>query len=488
MKSGNLQSIYKVILGILIFPLILSACKQTPAEEEAAIDPDQRATEIYDQYCSNCHGTDLRGGNAQSLLDGVWKFGDGQGYVSRNIKFGIPHLGMPSYEQSLTDQELDLLVDYLYAEQMKAGISKPDPPSQLESIDYTIKSEIWVEPLEVPWAIVFLNRNTALITERPGRLRMVVDGELLPEAVKGTPEVLNEGQGGLLDVNIDAEYQENGWIYLSYSHQLEAAPDEERPPAMTRLVRGKIRDMSWVEEQVIYEAPHESYRTTRHHYGNRIVFDQKGYLYFSIGDRGAQDQAQDPLRPNGKIHRIYPDGSIPEDNPYRDGGLPTLYTLGNRNPQGISIHPGTDEVWSAEHGPLGGDELNLIQKGSNYGWPVITYGSNYDGVPVSDHTRQEGYMQPALYWKPSIAVCGIEFYQGEAFPRWRNKLLAGALKFEEVRLLDIEQDRVMHQEVILKNYGRVRDIGLDPEGNVYVVVNKPDRIIKLSPLAERRGQ
>lgn len=488
MKSEFLQANFKVILGLLMVPLILSGCKQTLAKEDGAIDPDQGAKEIYDQYCSNCHGTDLRGGNAQSLLDGVWQFGDGQGYVSRNIKFGIPHLGMPSYEQSLTDQEIRLLVDYLYAEQMKAGISKPDPPPELESIDYTIKTEIWVEPLELPWAIVFLNSDTALITERPGSLRMVVGGELLAEAVKGTPEVLNEGQGGLLDVNIDPNYLENGWIYLSYSHQLEAAREDERPPAMTRLVRGKIRDMSWVDEQVIYEAPHDTYRTTRHHYGNRIVFDQKGYLYFSIGDRGAQDQAQDPRRPNGKIHRIYPDGSIPADNPYRDGGLPTLYTLGNRNPQGISLHPLTDELWSAEHGPLGGDELNLIQRGSNYGWPVITYGSNYDGVPVSDHTRKEGYMQPALYWKPSIAVCGIEFYQGKAFPRWENKLLVGALKFEEVRLLDIEQDRVIHQEVILKNYGRVRDIGLDPEGNVYVVVNKPDRIIKLSPLAERRGQ
>jgi glucose/arabinose dehydrogenase len=488
MKSGFLNFNIKVLMCILIFPLILSGCKQAIAEENVEVDQDQKAKEIYDKYCSNCHGTDLRGGNAQSLLDGIWQFGDGQGYVSRNIKYGIPHLGMPSYEQSLTDQEIKLLVDFLYEEQMKAGVSKPDPPPELESIDYTIKCDIWVENLETPWAIVFLNHDTALITERPGRLRMVVGGKLLAEAVKGTPEVLNEGQGGLMDVNIDPEYHKNGWIYLSYSHQIDATQDDQRPPAMTRLVRGKIRDMQWDDEQVIYEAPHETYSTTRHHYGNRIVFDQKGYLYFSIGERGAQDQAQDPERPNGKIHRIYPDGSVPEDNPYRDVGLPTLYTLGNRNPQGISIHPGTDEVWSAEHGPLGGDELNLIRKGNNYGWPVITYGSNYDGAPISELTRKEGYTQPALYWKPSIAVCGIEFYQGEAFPRWKHKLLVGALKFEEVRLLDIEQDRVMHQEVILKNYGRVRDIGLDPDGNVYVVVNKPDRVLKLSPLAERTGQ
>ena len=478
----------QTLLILLILSFLFTRCNQSPSEGELSASSDQGAKEIYDQYCSNCHGKDLRGGNAQSLLDGVWQFGDGTGYVSRNIKYGIPHLGMPSYESSLDDDQIQLLVEYLYKEQSMAGIEKPDPPAQLESIDYTIGTEIWVDQLNIPWAIVFLNKDSALFTERPGQLRMVVQGKLLDTPVKGIPEVLAEGQGGLMDVNVDPDYKHNAWIYLSYSHAIEAPDGEDRSPAMTRIVRGRIRDMQWVDEELIYEAPFETYRTTRHHYGNRIVFDRKGYLYFSIGDRGAQDQAQDPQKPNGKIHRIYPDGSIPADNPFSEGGLATLYTLGNRNPQGVSVHPGTDEVWSSEHGPLGGDELNLIRPGINYGWPVITYGSNYDGVPVSEFTRKEGFAQPALYWKPSIAVCGIEFYQGDAFAKWKNKLLVGALKFEEVRLLDIEADRVMHQEIIFKNFGRVRDIGLDPEGNIYVVVNKPDRIIRLSPLAERTGQ
>jgi len=446
------------------------------------------ADELYKEYCASCHGVDLEGGNAQSLVDGVWQFGDGQGYVKRNIQFGIPHLGMPSYESSLTSNEIKLLVDYLYDMQSEAGVKKPDPPAILESIHYTINTEVWVDKLDIPWAITFLNRDTALVTERPGTLRVVVNGKLSESAVEGTPKVLHEGQGGLMDVNTDPDYPENNWIYLSYSHAIEVPEGEERAPAMTRIVRGRIRDMQWVDEQVIYEAPHETYRTTRYHYGNRLVFDNKGYLYFSIGDRGAQDMAQDPTRPNGKIHRIYPDGSIPEDNPFMEKGLPTLYTLGNRNPQGISVHPKTDQVWAAEHGPLGGDELNLIKKGLNYGWPVITYGSNYNGTPITEFTRKEGYSQPSIYWKPSTAVCGIEFYQGQAFPEWNNKLLVGALKFEDVRLLDIEEDRVMHQEVILKNYGRVRDIGLDPDGNVYVVVNQPDRIIRLSFGGERLGQ
>ena len=484
---------FHLVLMVLSFSLfqVFSSCNP-PATEASGNgeDPEKfaRAAEIYNQYCATCHGTNLGGGNAQSLVDGVWQFGDGSGYVRRNIQFGIPHLGMPSFENILEEDEIRLLVDYLYEEQDKADAVKPDPPAQLESIDYTLKSEVWVDGLDIPWAIVFLHEDTALITERPGSLRMVVKGELIGEPVSGTPAVLHAGQGGLMDVNVDNDYARNGWIYLSYSHELEKREGEERSPAMTRLVRGRIRDLAWTDEQVIYEAPHDTYRTTRHHYGNRIVFTPDGYLYFSIGDRGGQDQAQDPTRPNGKIHRIRPDGSVPSDNPFAGEGLPTLFTLGNRNPQGLSVHPETGDVWAAEHGPLGGDELNLIRKGVNYGWPVITYGRNYNGTTITDFTRMEGYSQPVLYWKPSTAVCGIEFYQGEEFPKWNNRLLVGALKYEDVRLLNIEDDRVMHQEVILKNYGRVRDVGMDPSGRIYVVVNRPDRVIRLSNLGERTGQ
>jgi aldose sugar dehydrogenase len=485
-------NIWRILLVPPVAVMILLAVRCNQATADGSGNPgtagDDRATQLYNQYCATCHGTDLRGGNAQSLLDGVWQFGDGEGYVNRNIKFGIPHLGMPSYEGVLEDQEIDLLVKFLYQEQRKAGVVKPDPPDSLESIEYAMKCDIWVDNLDIPWAIVFLSRDTALVTERPGNLRMVVNDRLAEAPVSGTPQVLHEGQGGLMDVNIDNDYRKNGWIYLSYSHEIGQRSGEDRPPAMTRIVRGRIRNMQWVDEQVIYEAPPETYRTTRHHYGNRIVFDRKGYLYFSIGDRGIQNQAQDPALPNGKIHRIRPDGSIPDDNPYIGKGLPTLYTLGNRNPQGISVHPATDEIWAAEHGPLGGDELNLIKKGVNYGWPVITYGRNYNGTIITELTRKDGYAQPAYYWKPSTAVCGIEFYQGKEFPKWENKLLVGALKYEDVRLLNIDDDRVMHEEVILKNFGRVRDVGLDPDGRVYVVVNEPDRVLRLSSLGERTGQ
>jgi len=484
------QPFFIQALILALISLSFGSCKQMGNEALAQSGSPQisEAEALYMQYCATCHGSDLQGGMASSMVDGIWAYGDGKGYVRRNIQFGIPHMGMPSYEASLDNDQIRLLVDWLYDEEERIGAVKPEPADKLESLEYTIKAEVWVDDLDIPWGMVFLDESRALVTERPGDLHMVVDGKLQEQPIAGTPQVVHEGQGGLMDVNIDPDFATNGWIYLSYSHGIEAAGGGDRVPAMTRIVRGKIRDMQWTDEELVYEAPLETYMDTRHHYGNRIVFDRKGYLYFSIGDRGRQNMAQDPTTPNGKIHRIYPDGTVPADNPYADQGLPTLYSLGNRNPQGMSVHPETDEVWAAEHGPLGGDELNLIRKGVNYGWPVITYGRNYNGTPVSDLTRKEGYAQPALYWKPSTAVCGIEFYQGEAFPLWKNKLLVGALKYEDVRLLNIEGDRVMHEEVILKNHGRVRDVSLDPEGHVYVVVNKPDRVIKLSPLGERRGQ
>jgi glucose/arabinose dehydrogenase len=440
---------------------------------------------IYNEYCSNCHGPNFEGGNAQSLVDGVWQFGAGRSYMFRNIKFGIQHLGMPSYEASLSDSQINSLVAFLLEEEKKAGISKPPTPEMIETQDYKIKVEVFADSLEIPWSIDFIDESTALITERPGRLRMVRNGEMLPGSVQGTPEVLHAGQGGMMDVAVDPNFDENGYIYLSYSHELKDAQGD-RTPAMTKIVRGQIMGNLWTNEQLIFEAPHETYRTTRHHYGSRIVFDKDGFLYFSIGDRGAQDQAQDITLPNGKVHRIMKNGDIPRDNPFVTDpkAIPSIYSFGNRNPQGLAVHPVTGQLWATEHGPFGGDELNLILGGKNYGWPVITYGRNYNGTIITDETAKEGMEQPNLYWKPSIAVCGLDFYKGDLFAKWNNKLMVGALKYEEVKLLHIDEDRVIHEQTILKNLGRVRDVQTGPDGAVYVVLNNPDKAIRLTPIKE----
>ena len=438
---------------------------------------------LYGQNCASCHGANLGGGNAASLVDGIWQFGAEDGYVFRNIKFGIAHLGMPSYEAALNDGEIRAIMSYIRDSENKVGAQKPPIAKEIETLDYKIDVEIFAEGLEVPWAIDFIDENVALITERPDRLRVVENGKLLDDPVRNTPEVLNEGQGGLLDVAVDPDYDENKWIYLAYSHELTSGFDGNRSPAMTRIVRGKIENNSWTDEEVLFEAAHDSYRTTRHHYGCRIVFDPQGHLYFAIGDRGAGYQAQDFTLPNGKVHRINKDGSIPEDNPFvdEDGAVKSLFSLGNRNIQGMAIHPGTGELWVTEHGPMGGDELNLIESGKNYGWETITYGRNYNGTIITEETHRPGMEQPNLYWRPSIAVCGLDFYRGDLFGKWKNKLLVGALKYEEVRLLQIEGSNVVHQEVIVKNQGRVRDVSTGPEGAIYVVLNKPGTVIKLMP-------
>ncbi|MEM6841724.1 MAG: PQQ-dependent sugar dehydrogenase [Bacteroidota bacterium] len=450
----------------------------------ATVTLAQEGQSLYMSYCASCHGEDLKGGNGPSFLDGEWKHGSGRGQITRNIKFGIAQVGMPAYEKVLDDKQLSSIVDYLLEAEKGVLASNERTPSQLQTLDYNVDVEVFAEGLEIPWAIAFVGNDKVLVTERPGRLRVIENGEL-QEPVQGTPQVLHQGQGGLLDVAIDPEYDQNGWIYLSFSHALE--DDEEKPGAMTKIVRGKIENNRWTSEETVFEAPHDLYRTTRHHYGDRIVFDSEGYLYFSIGDRGAQDQAQDITRPNGKIHRVHRDGSIPEDNPFvnEPDAIPSIFTYGNRNPQGLAVHPETGEVWETEHGPMGGDEVNIIQKGNNYGWPVITYGRNYDGTTITDITRKEGMEQPIIYWKPSIAVCGIEFYQGSEFPKWENKLMVGALAYEEVRLLTITDNRIMHDEVIMKNMGRVRDVAPGSDGAVYVVMNDPHVVLKLTASEEQ---
>lgn len=441
----------------------------------------EKGANLYNEFCASCHGANLQGGNAQSLINGVWQFGAENSYIFRNIKYGITHLGMPAYENSLSDSDINDILAYIRAAEKEQGVVRPPVANETGTMDYDLKIDVFAQGLEAPWAIDFIDNNTALITEKPGRVRVVRNGKMDPQPVSGIPAVLNEGQGGLLDVAIDPNYSENGWIYLAYSHAT-TVEGQNRPVAMTRIVRGKIVNNKWTDQQVIWEAPVETYRTTRHHYGCRIVFDPWGHLFFAIGDRGIQNQAQDPSLPNGKVHRIFPDGTIPNDNPFLavPGAMASIFSLGNRNIQGMAIHPVTGQLWTTEHGPMGGDELNLILPGKNYGWPVVTYGRNYDGSIVTENTHYPGMTQPNYMWNPSPGLCGLDFYQGDMFPKWQNKLLVGALKYEDITLVSLVDDRVIHTETILKNAGRVRDVTAGPDGAIYVVLNNPDIVIRMS--------
>lgn len=447
------------------------------------------APALYLKTCAACHGLNLQGGNAQSLVDGKWEFATSRTAMLKTIRDGIASRGMPSH-QNFSSQQIASLADYLIQQEkqhkdapLQASLLSTSTLKTLNTNDYNIQVQRWVTGLKIPWAICFLDPSTALITERPGGLRIVVDGKLDPRPIASTPKVYHKGQGGLLDVNIDPDYATNKWVYLAYSHSIVNPRNQNRLLAMTRIVRGKIVNHRWTNQQVLFEAPHHLYKSTTHHYGSRIVFPPDGYLYFSIGERGYKNDAQDITKPNGKIHRINRDGSIPKDNPFisKPNAIKSIYTFGNRNPQGLSVHPITGKVWETEHGPKGGDELNLIQKAANYGWPEVTFGINYNGTPITDFTTMKGMKDPIIHWTPSIAVCGMEFYNGSLFNKWTNHLLVTSLKYQDVRIVKIKDNKVIDQEVILKKMGRVRDAGVGPDGAIYIVTNGYHGVLRLLP-------
>ncbi len=341
----------------------------------------------------------------------------------------------------------------------------------------TLNLEVWIDGLKTPWALDFIGDGEALITEKSGKLWRVVDGKLASASVTGTPKVLDRGQGGLLDVAVDPDFTENGWIYLTFSHPLASDPKK----AMTKLVRGKIIDNVWSGEQVLFEAKPEHYVKSGVHFGSRITFDDKGHVFFSIGERGKKDMAQDITLPNGKVHRLMRDGSVPKDNPFVDNtrAYPSIFSYGNRNPQGLVYVDGT--LWETEHGPRGGDELNIIKAGKNYGWPKISYGRNYSRTELTPYTHLLDMEQPESMWKPSIAACGLDVYRGGLFKGWDGYLLAGALKYKELRLIKVENGAYISEQILLKGRGRVRDVTTGPDGAIYVVLNGPGQILRLTP-------
>ena len=367
---------------------------------------------------------------------------------------------------------------------MNFPVPSPDKVTKTELEEYRIETLV-ESGLKNPWAIAFLPDGRKLVTEKSGKLRFIsADGKLDPAIVEGIPQTIEHGQGGLMEVALHPDFEKNGWVYLGLSdgtrEKLENGKDDVK--CITAVVRGKIKDHQWTEQEWIYR-PDPKFRTGAGvHFGTRFVFD-KGYIYFVIGERGGMMEVQDVKRPNGKIHRLHDDGRVPSDNPFVNtpDAIPGIWSYGHRNPQGLAMDPRDGALYDTEHGPRGGDELNLIEPGKNYGWPVITYGMNYDGTPMVAITEKEGMEQPLTYWQPSIAVCGLDFYNGDKFPKWKGDLLVGALSQQEVRRVRLTDKKVVSQEIILKNIGRVRDVATGPDGLIYVILNGPDRIVRLVP-------
>jgi glucose/arabinose dehydrogenase len=341
----------------------------------------------------------------------------------------------------------------------------------------TFRVEVFAEKLDSPWGLVKLPDGRFLVTEKKGNLRLLSPESEAGEPIANVPEVRNRGQGGLMDIELHPDYEKNGWLYLAYSDPLD-----DGGKGHTRVIRAKLKDGALAEVETIFKAPEDQYTGSGIHFGCRLEFDGDHFLFFSIGERGDQNKAQRKDFAQGGIHRVHDDGRIPRDNPFVDepGAIKSLWTWGNRNPQGLRFQPGTGLLWSTEHGPKGGDELNIIRKGANYGWPVITYGVNYNGTPISDKTEAPGMEQPVIHWTPSIAVCGIDFYTGDKFPGWKGNLFAGALAHQKLTRVVIEGEKVTHQEIMLEGLGRMRDVRCFDDGFLYIVLDQ-GRIIRLVP-------
>ncbi|MEM7085401.1 MAG: PQQ-dependent sugar dehydrogenase [Bacteroidota bacterium] len=337
---------------------------------------------------------------------------------------------------------------------------------------YTVKTV--VDDLSNPWGMTWLPDGSMLITEKSGELIHFKEGKKIE--IGNLPEIYVRGQGGLLDVALHPNYAKNGWIYFTH-----ASREGGGNGGNTKLIRAQLDGENLVNIENLYKASPNTKRGQ--HFGSRIVFDAQGFVYFSVGDRGNRDvNPQDITRDGGKIYRLHDDGSIPKDNPFVNDpkAKKAIFSYGHRNPQGMAVHPSTGKIWIHEHGPKGGDEINIIAKGANFGWPIISYGINYSGTKFTEETSRPGMEQPIYYWVPSIAPCGMDFVTGNKYPNWEGGLLVGSLKFNYVELVRLKGDEVVGREKIAEDIGRVRNVKLGPDGLIYIALEGRG-IVKLIP-------
>jgi aldose sugar dehydrogenase len=434
--------------------------------------------QTYADNCQSCHGANLAGGRGPSLFAAAILSSHSDEALRQTIKAGVANSEMPSFAGKLGDDEISQVIAYL---RIRGGQLAANPPftphpdgQVIHSQKQNFRIEVVASGLETPWGEAFLPDGRILVTERTGPLRIIDHGRLLAEPVKGTPKVFVRQDGGMLDVAAHG-----GWVYLSYTEVepgVTPAPGSDTapnpaPPTMTVLVRGHIRDNQWVDSHELFRAPSSLYTTTSDHYGSRFLFDGKGHLFFSIGDRHNMVNAQSLATPLGKIHRINEDGSIPRDNPFVNlpDAVPSIWSLGHRNPEGMSFNPLTGDLWESEHGPTGGDEINVIDKGHNYGWGLASMGLEpgilRQNAPSTD--------PPVTSYTPAIAPSGITFYAGDRYPAWKNNLFVAALAGQELLRFEVKGRQIVSQEPLFKEFGRVRDVTVGPDGLLYILLQTP---------------
>lgn len=444
------------------------------------------APELFAANCVSCHGNDLAGGRGPSLFAVSLLAENSDTALRQIILGGVPGSDMPAFKGRLDDAQIGRMLAFL---RIKSGELASQPPSVPDPTNRVIKSEkqtfridVVASGIDTPWGEAFLPDGRLLVTERTGHIRIVdAKGKLEAAPVKGTPVPWVRQDGGFFDVAVDpGDKSGSPWIYLSYSEVLEgykgALPPPgplkngaSLPPSMTRIVRGHINaNGEWVDQQDIFKAPDALYTPSVIHFGSRFLFDHKGHLFFTLGDRGDMTNAQRLDTPLGKIHRVNDDGSIPPDNPFvhTPGAVGSIWSYGHRNSEGLSYDPATGILWESEHGPTGGDEINIIEKGHNYGWGVVSMGLQ----PGITRQHQEGMDDPITYYSPAIAPSGITFNTGSRYSGWKGNLFLAALTGQKLIRYEIAGRKIAHQEILWDQYGRTRDVIMGPDGFLYVLL------------------
>lgn len=505
-EGDTLAAMKTPILPLVAACALVSVCGSAFAQRGPGVDA------LWNNNCAKCHGDDAQGGGAgtRTLLTAEQFDQKYDREFFDKIKNGVPEAGMEAFGETMTDAQMWGMVVYIREKQAQflrsqTGSPKPGAEGVYKSQRHNFKVETIISKgLDVPWAVDWLPDGGMLVTNRNGRMQLHKNGTL-GDAIDGMPTVRNRGQGGLMDVTVHPDYATNGWIYIAYSDPY--TPDGgSRSLGMTKIVRGKLKTegekTSWVDQQTIFEARKSDYVPTDLHFGCRVVFDpkDKGRIFFAIGERGMGPLAQDLAKPNGKVFRVNEDGTVPADNPFNTPEhaakdvYPQIWSYGHRNPQGLAFDA-AGNLWDTEHGPRGGDEVNLVKKGANYGWPAICFSINYNGAVLSTPWQAEPkagedpgvrYEMPVFRWLPSIGACGLDVMLPRttgksAFPQWEGDLFAGGLSGANVDRLRIKDGKLVEREEIIHNMGRVRDVMCGPDGFVYVVLNGPDRVIRIVP-------
>ena len=507
----------RTLSWLLVPGALVMATTASAQQEPEAYSGVTESRELFQENCAVCHGENLQGAAQGTPLRGELTHGDAMANVAASIAGGYVDAGMPSWDDIFTPVQIRGLAMFVLESRANVGYvtSNYDAPLSIpdgvfETAHHSFRLETLVDDLEpLPFSLAPLPDGSLLVTEKTKGVRIISPNGEKSELIRGTPQAYDDiyhmdsridierGIGWLFDILLHPNYEENGWIYLYHGHRCEDCNEisraRGRPVSMNRLVRGRIDDGEWIDEEVIWQADMEDYSFAGDvGAGGRAVFDDQGHVYFSLGSKGDMQGILSPSKPWGKIHRINDDGTIPQDNPYvgRDDAYESTYTYGHRSPQGLEYDMAGGTLWGSEHGPRGGDEINLLLPGRNYGWPLFSLGLDYDGTPV-EYGKDMGIdfelsdiEQPVVDLTPSPAVSSFIISDSDQFPEWKGDFLVGSLKARSLFRVEIEDNQFVSRETLFEGIGRVRDIEQGFNGDIYLLFEHDagGKIVRLVPV------